>query len=326
LTPGELAQFILYLLIMSQPVRMLGYIGNVTSRAVSAGERIFEVLETEPTIKDRAEAIEVKRFNGLVRFENVSFAYSTGEAVLKDVSFEAQPGQVIALVGATGSGKTTIISLIPRFYEVSGGRITIDGTDIRQIRLASLRRNLGIVQQDVFLFSASISDNIAYGRPEADRTEVEAAARAAQLHDFIESMPQGYDTWVGERGITLSGGQRQRLAIARTILTDPPILILDDATSSVDTETEYLIQRALANLLRGRTTLVIAQRLTTIKTADLILVIQDGRVVERGRHAELIHREGHYRHIYDVQLRDQDEAESIREKLRNARIREGVGN
>jgi ABC-type multidrug transport system fused ATPase/permease subunit len=214
LTPGELSQFILYLLIISQPVRMLGYIGNVTSRAVSAGERIFEVLEADPTVKDSPNSIDMPRSAGLVRFENVSFSYDSADAVLRDVSFEAKPGEVIALVGATGSGKTTIISLIPRFYDVTGGRITIDGSDIRKIKLASLRRNLGIVQQDVFLFSASIHDNIAYGRPDATRAEVEAAAKAAHLHEFVASLPKGYDTWVGERGITLSGGQRQRLAIA----------------------------------------------------------------------------------------------------------------
>jgi ABC-type multidrug transport system fused ATPase/permease subunit len=325
LTPGELSQFILYLLIISQPVRMLGYIGNVTSRAVSAGERIFEVLEADPTVKDSPNSIDMPRSAGLVRFENVSFSYDSADAVLRDVSFEAKPGEVIALVGATGSGKTTIISLIPRFYDVTGGRITIDGSDIRKIKLASLRRNLGIVQQDVFLFSASIHDNIAYGRPDATRAEVEAAAKAAHLHEFVASLPKGYDTWVGERGITLSGGQRQRLAIARTILTDPPILILDDATSSVDTETEYLIQQALANLLQGRTTLVIAQRLSTIKRADLILVIQDGRIVERGRHEELVRRSGYYRRIYDLQLRDQEEASTARHNLDELKSREEVG-
>lgn len=319
LTPGDLSQFILYLLMISQPVRMLGYIGNVTSRAVSAGERIFEVLGAEPTIKDALAAIELPRSEGLIRFENVSFTYDSTDPVLRDVSFEAKPGQVVAIVGATGSGKTTIISLIPRFYDVTGGRITVDGIDTRALKLASLRRNLGIVQQDVFLFSASIHDNIAYGRPDASRAEVEAAAKAAQLHDFVVSLPKGYDTWVGERGITLSGGQRQRLAIARTILTNPPILIFDDATSSVDTETEYLIQRALARLMEGRTTLVIAQRLSTIKRADFILVIQEGRIVERGKHQELLGKDGFYRKIYDLQLRDQEEAEQM------VRRREEVG-
>jgi ATP-binding cassette subfamily B protein len=322
LTPGEFSQFILYLLMISQPVRMLGYIGNVTSRAVSAGERIFEVLDAEPTIKDAPDAIKLSRSKGLINFENVSFSYDSAEPVLSDVSFEAKPGQVVAIVGATGSGKTTIISLIPRFYDVTGGRITIDGIDTRDINLSSLRRNLGIVQQDVFLFSASIHDNIAYGKPGATRAEVEAAAGAARLHDFVVSLPKGYDTWVGERGITLSGGQRQRLAIARTILTNPPILILDDATSSVDTETEYLIQQALAHLLEGRTTLVIAQRLSTIKRADLILVIQDGCIVERGRHEELLKRDGFYRKIYDLQLRDQEEASFLQEGRRH---REEVG-
>jgi len=314
LTEGDLAQFILYLLMLAMPVRMLGYMGGVASRAISAGERIFEVLETQPSIKEAPHPIELPRARGTartVRFEHVSFSYDSASPVLQDITFEARPGQVVAVVGATGSGKTTIVNLIPRFYDVTAGRITIDGTDIRELSLSSLRCNLGIVQQDVFLFSAPIHDNIAYGVPEATRSQVIAAAKAAYLHDFIASLPQGYDTWVGERGVTLSGGQRQRLAIARTLLTDPPILVLDDATSSVDTETEYLIQQALATLMRGRTTIVIAQRLSTVKQADLILVIEGGRIVEQGRHHELLEREGFYRHIYELQLRDQEEAEQL---------------
>jgi ATP-binding cassette subfamily B protein len=319
LTQGELAQFILYLLMLAMPVRMLGYIGGVTSRAISAGERIFEVLEAQPTIKEALHPVPLPRARGLVSFEHVSFSYDAASPVLEDITFEARPGQVVALVGATGSGKTTIVNLIPRFYDVTAGRITIDGIDIRDLSLPSLRCNLGIVQQDVFLFSAPIHDNIAYGMPEAPRSQIVAAAKAAHLHDFITSLPQGYDTWVGERGVTLSGGQRQRLAIARTLLTDPPILILDDATSSVDTETEYLIQQALATLMEGRTTIVIAQRLSTVKRANLILVIEGGRIVERGRHQELLEQGGFYRHIYDLQLRDQEEAEQL------ARYREAKG-
>ncbi|MFH1639708.1 MAG: ABC transporter ATP-binding protein [Chloroflexota bacterium] len=311
LTPGELTQFILYLLMIAGPVRLLGYIGGVTSRAISAGERIFEVLETEPTIKETIGSTVLSRARGHIRFEDVSFSYDSALPVLKEVNFEAKPGQVVALVGATGSGKTTIASLLPRFYDVTSGRITVDGRDIRGLTLSSLRRNLGIVQQDVFLFSAPIHDNIAYGVFDAPRSAVEEVAKAARLHDFIISLPQGYDTWVGERGITLSGGQRQRLAIARTLLTDPPILILDDATSSVDTETEYLIQQALNTLMEGRTAIVIAQRLSTVKRADIILVIEDGRIIQKGRHRELLAEGGYYRQIYDLQLRDQEEAQEM---------------
>ncbi len=309
LTAGDLTQFVLYLLMAAQPVRMLGYLGNVTSRAISSGERIFEVLETPSTILEKPSPVELGRISGHIRFENVSFAYDSVAPVLKDISFEAKPGQIVALVGATGCGKTTVVSLIPRFYDVTGGCITIDGVDIRDLKLSELRRNTGIVQQDVFLFSATIHDNIAYGVPGAARSEVINAAKAAKLHDFVLSLPQGYDTWVGERGITLSGGQRQRVAIARTILTNPPVLVLDDATSSVDTETEYLIQQALNTVMEGRTTLVIAQRLSTVRRADLILVLHDGEIVERGRHDELLAKDGFYQSIYELQLKGQEDVE-----------------
>ncbi|MBI2854681.1 MAG: ABC transporter ATP-binding protein [Chloroflexi bacterium] len=312
LTQGELTQFLLYALMLAMPVRMLGYLSGVASRAISAGERIFEVLETQPTIREAPHPVQLGRARGHIRFENVSFRYDSTGSVLEDVTFEAKPGQLVAVVGATGSGKTTVINLIPRFYDVTCGRITIDGIDIRDLSLSSLRRNVGVVQQDVFLFSASVHDNIAYGAPDASRDRVAAAARAAHLHDFVASLPKGYDTWVGERGITLSGGQRQRLAIARTLLTDPPILILDDATSSVDTETEYQIQRALTTVMLGRTSLVIAHRLSTVKRADLILVIEDGHIVERGRHDELLDSDGFYRRVYDMQLRDQEAEQTAR--------------
>ena len=228
-------------------------------------------------------------------------------AVLDDISFEARPGEVIALVSATGSGKSSIISLIPRFYDVSGGRISVDGHDVRDVSLNSLRRHIGSVLQDTFLFSDTIRANIAYGRPDATDDDIFAAARAARAHDFINAFPDGYDTEIGERGVTLSGGQRQRLAIARALLLDPRILILDDSTSSVDTETEYMIQQALAVLMRGRTTFVIAQRLTTVKNADTILVLESGRIVERGTHDDLLQQGGRYAGIYAVQLKDQDD-------------------
>ncbi len=308
LTPGELAKFILYLQMLMMPVRMVGFVVNTYSRAVSSGERIFEVLDTQSLVKEKPKPVTLSSVQGHVRFEKVSFSYDARSPILRNINFEAAPGQVIALLGATGSGKTTIVNLIPRFYDVTEGRITIDGTDIRDVSLASLRRNVGVVQQDVFLFSATIKENIAYGRTSASMKEIVESAKVARLHDFIMSLSQGYETWVGERGITLSGGQKQRLAIARTLLTDPKILILDDSTSSVDTETEFLIQQALRDLIKGRTTFVIAQRLSTIKSADLILVLKEGEITERGKHEELLAKSGIYHEIYDLQLRPQEEA------------------
>jgi ATP-binding cassette subfamily B protein len=290
------------------PVRSIGWILMIFARAQIGAQRIYEILDAESAVKEKAKAIELAQPKGQVRFENVSFSYDAVSPVLEGIDIDARPGQVIALLGPTGSGKSTIVNLLPRFYDVSGGRITIDGTDIRDLTLASLRRAIGIVQQDVFLFSATIRDNIAYGAVNAGQEEIEAAARAAHIHDYIASLPDGYDTWVGERGITLSGGQKQRVAIARTLLMNPRILILDDSTSSVDTETEYLIQQTLAQLMKGRTAFVIAQRLRTVKMADQILVLSGGRVVERGRHRELLRQAGFYRQIYDLELRDQEEA------------------
>ena len=301
LTPGELTQFIFYLGLIQGPVRMSGMILNNFSRAVSAGQRIFEVLDAPSPVEDREGAVPVDRVQGHVRFEDVSFAYAR-EPVLDHVSLEAEPGQVVALLGMPGSGKTTIVHLLPRFYDVSDGRITIDGMDVRDFTLESLRRNIGIVMQDVFLFSATIADNIAYGRPGTTREEIERAAQIAQLHDHIVSLPDGYETWIGERGITLSGGQRQRMAIARTVLLDPPVLVLDDSTSSVDASTEHLLRQALDEVMRGRTTFVIAHRLSTVRSADAILVLEDGRIAEQGRHDQLIASDGLYRKLYELQL------------------------
>ena len=308
LAVGELVAFMLYLNLLQMPVRVLGWIVMLFARAQSSGERIYEILDAESAVREKPGAMELAKVRGHVRFEEASFGYDSISPILRHVSFEAKPGQVVALLGPTGSGKTTIVNLMPRFYDVSGGRITIDGQDIRDLTLPSLRRDIGIVQQDVFLFSATIRDNIAYGAVAAGQEEIEAAAKAARIHDFIVSLPEGYDTWVGERGITLSGGQKQRVAIARTLLMDPRILILDDSTSSVDTETEYLIQQALAELMKGRTTFVIAQRLLTVKNADQILVLREGQIVERGRHETLLRTGGLYREIYDLELRDQEEA------------------
>ena len=244
-----------------------------------------------------------------MRFENVSFSYpGTNVSALEDVSLEASPGQIIALLGHTGSGKSTLINLISRFYEVTGGAITIDGVDIRDVTLESLRRQIGIVLQETFLFSSTVLENIAFGRPDATLLAIIQAAQAAQAQDFIMTLPDGYDTVVGERGMTLSGGQRQRIAIARALLLQPRILILDDSTSSVDMHTEHLIQQALDELMKGRTSFVIAQRLTTVLNADQILVLDEGRIAERGTHEELLARSGLYREIYDLQLADQEKA------------------
>ncbi|MBI4299043.1 MAG: ABC transporter ATP-binding protein [Chloroflexi bacterium] len=307
LTAGQLAQFIFYMGILAMPVRTAGWLVSSYSRALSSGERIFYILDTESPVKEKRNAKELPRRQGHVRFEHVSFSYDSSAPVLTNISLEAKPGQVIALLGSPGSGKSTIVHLLPRFYDVTEGGITIDGIDIRDVTLASLRRNVGIVLQDVFLFNSTIGENITYGAVEASKEDVVRVAKIAQLHDFIQGLPEGYDTWVGERGVTLSGGQRQRLAIARTLLLDPPILILDDSTSSVDAETEHRIRQALDSVMRGRTTLVIAHRLSTVHTADLILVLKDGEIVERGTHRELLGQEGLYREIYDLQLRPKEE-------------------
>jgi ABC-type multidrug transport system fused ATPase/permease subunit len=308
LEPGGLTAFLLYLYILQMPVRMFGWVIMIGARANAAGQRIFEILDAESTVREKPGAGPLSVVKGHVMFQDVSFGYDAISPVLSHIDIDAKPGQIFALMGPTGSGKTTVVNLMPRFYDVTGGRITIDDIDIRDTTLASLRQAIGTVQQDVFLFSATIRDNIAYGAVDATDEQVQEAAKAAYIHDFIIGLPDGYDTWVGERGITLSGGQKQRIAIARTLLMDPRILILDDSTSSVDTQTEYQIQQSLQRVMEGRTTFVIAQRLRTVKMADQILVLQDGEVVERGRHDELLRRDGIYRQIYDLELRDQEEA------------------
>lgn len=311
LTTGELAQFLLYLVMFSMPVRALGWLVTLFSRAIASGKRVFEVIDQVSPVTEKPDATGLSGVNGLVKFENVSFGYETHGTVLKGIDFEAVPGQIIALVGASGSGKSTIANLIPRFYDVTEGRVTIDGIDIRDVTLASLRKHVGIVHQDTFLFSATVRENISYGKPDASLEEIMNAARTARLHDFIMGLPQGYDTWVGERGITLSGGQKQRLAIARTLLLNPRILIMDDSTSSVDMETEYLIQQALAELPAGRTTFIIAHRLRSVQIADLILVLKDGQIIERGKHDELLAKGGLYRQLYNIQFQDQESAAAV---------------
>ena len=307
LTAGQLAMFVLYLNQLTFPIRSAAQIINSFSRAISSGRRIFDVLDATSPVEEKPDARPMGRSGGRVQFEDASFAYDSRSPALKNVDITASPGQITAILGAPGSGKSTIVNLLPRFYDVTGGRVTIDGQDIRDFTLESLRRNVGIVQQDIFLFDATIRDNIAYGVSNASEEDIINAAKIAQLHDQIMAFAHGYDTWVGERGSTLSGGQRQRLSIARTVLVNPPILILDDSTSSVDVETERLIHQAMVNVMKGRTTFVIAHRLSTVREADQILVLREGEIVERGNHSELIARRGIYRDIYELQLRPQEE-------------------
>lgn len=307
ITIGSLFAMSSYILMLNGPIQELGFLVSQAATAAASASRVFEVMDTPNTVPEKPDALGLEALQGEVTFEHVSFGYREGLNVLQDISFTAEPGQVIALVGPTGSGKSTIIHLIPRFYDPSTGRVLVDGADLRDVRLDDLRRQIGVVLQDAFLFRSTIAENIAYGRPDASLDEIIAAAQSAHAHDFITAFPGGYNTRVGERGVTLSGGQKQRVAIARALLYDPRILILDDSTSSVDTETEHLIQLALRRLMEGRTTFVIAQRLLTLKAADLILVLERGRIAERGRHEELLAQGGLYRQIYDLQLRDQEE-------------------
>ena len=302
-TIGEWQQFILYLAFVFFPVAQLGMIITQMSQAAASAKRMFEILDAQSDVTDKPDARPLSAIRGHVEFKHVTFRYPGGGApALSRVSFEAQPGQTVALLGATGSGKTTIINLLPRFYDPSDGQILIDGYDLRDVTIDSLRKQIGIVLQETNLFSGTIRDNIAFGRTDATMDEVIAAAQAAAAHDFIMEFPQGYDTPVGERGSTLSGGQKQRVAIARALLLDPHILILDDSTSSVDLVTEYHIQQALDKLMKGRTSFVIAQRISTVLNADQILVLDKGAIVARGTHEELMESSELYAQIYQSQL------------------------
>jgi ATP-binding cassette, subfamily B, bacterial MsbA len=298
MTVGDLGKFIVILNLVGANARNLGNINLNLQQARAAAERIFGLLDVQPEIQDRPDAIELTRVEGEVLFEDVSFAYAGGSHVLHDLSFTLYPGQMGALVGESGAGKSTIANLIPRFYDVGAGAVLIDGHDVRDVRVQSLRRLIGIVPQETILFAGTVRENIAYGRPDAADTDIEAAARAANAAEFIERLPDGYQTVVGERGVKLSGGQRQRIAIARAILKDPRILILDEATSALDSHSERLFQEALDKLMVNRTTLVIAHRLSTVRNADVILFLKDGRVVEQGGHDELIALGGHYARSY----------------------------
>jgi ATP-binding cassette subfamily B protein len=309
---GALVAFNALLMRLVGPLRMLGWLLNLLNRAVASAERIYDVLDTEPDVQESANPVVLSELRGDVQFENVWFSYPDDEgdsesAVLEEINLHARPGETVALLGATGTGKSTLVSLIPRFYDVDRGRVFIDGHDVCELDLTALRSQIGIVLQETFLFSTSLRENIAYGRTDATMEEIKEAAKAARIHDFISTLPNGYETQTGERGVGLSGGQKQRVAIARALLIDPRILILDDSTSSVDAETEHLIQEALRELMRSRTTFVIAQRLSTVRDADKILVLEEGRIAQRGTHEQLIKEPGIYREIYELQLKGQDE-------------------
>jgi ATP-binding cassette subfamily B protein len=319
MTVGELVAFNAYMLMLSGPVQQLAWLVNAIGESEAGAQRVLEILDHEPEIQSPAEAAELGTLSGRVEFRGVSLRYQDEKIdALSGINLSVEPNQIIALIGQTGSGKTSLVNLIPRFYDVSEGAVLVDGVDVRQVELVSLRRQIGIVLQTSLLFSDNIRENIRYGRSEATDEEIFVAANAAQAHDFIVKFAEGYETLVGERGVTLSGGQRQRIAIARALLMNPRILILDDSTSSVDTQTEKLIQEALDRLMEGRTTFVIAHRLATVRRADLILVMANGCIVQRGRHDELLSQGGLYKEIYDMQLSQQNhflEEDNLDEEL-----------
>ena len=311
LTPGSFVAFNLYLAMLVVPLRSLGMWIGQAQRATAAGERIFQVLDEPAEVSDRPGALELPDGDGAVRFEGVTFEYLEGRPVLRDVDLDVPAGRTLALIGHTGSGKSTLTALVPRFYDVTAGRVTVDGVDVREVSLASLRSAIGVISQDPFLFSATVRDNIAFGRADLSQDEVERVARAAQAHEFVEQLPQGYDTVIGERGITLSGGQRQRIAIARALAVDPRVLILDDATASVDATTEAHIRVGLREAMRGRTTFIIAHRLSTIALADEIVVLDDGRIAAQGTHDELLESSPVYREIYEHGLLERRFADAV---------------
>ncbi len=307
LSLGSMVAFYFYLAKLRGPIRRIGFITSMFVRASTAAERVFEIIDAKVDIHDSEDVSSIDEIEGRIKFEDVWFSYDGENMVLKDIDLDVNPGETIAILGATGSGKSSIINLIPRFYDVTRGSIRLDGTDIRDLKIKSLREQIGIVRQDPFIFSTTLRENIAYGVRNASLEDIVEASKQARIHDFIDSLPEGYDTRVGERGVTLSGGQKQRVAIARALLKDPKILILDDSTSSVDTQTEYEIQQALDELLKDRTTFIITQRLSSIKNADYIIVLEDGSIIEEGRHEELMQLKGTYRTLYETQLSDVEE-------------------
>jgi subfamily B ATP-binding cassette protein MsbA len=310
MTVGEFFSFLAALMMLYEPVKHITAVNNVMQRGLAAAERVFEVMDIAPDIADAPDAVEMDRASGHIVFEDVSFSYGD-EWVLSDVDLDVPPGTRLAIVGASGGGKSTLVNLIPRFYDATRGRITLDGHDVKDVTQNSLRRQISIVSQEVVLFNDSIRSNICYGMDDVSDEELNEALDAAYAHDFVASMPNGLDTVIGERGTRLSGGQRQRLSIARALIKDAPILILDEATSSLDTESEFVVQRALENLISGRTTLTIAHRISTVRDADRIIVISDGRMVESGRHEELIAQAGEYSRLYSLLVDDESVEESI---------------
>ncbi len=320
LTVGGFIAFNLYLGMLIMPLRSLGMWIGQAQRATASGERIFQVMDEPEEIADRPDAVPLPEGGGHLRFEGVGFEYMDERSVLQDIDLELAPGKTVALIGHTGSGKTTLTSLVPRFYDVTSGRVTLDGLDVRDVKLNSLRHAIGVISQDPFLFSATVRENITFGAPDLDDAEVENIARLAQAHEFVEQLPNGYDTVIGERGITLSGGQRQRLAIARALAVDPRVLILDDATASVDASTEARIRVGLREAMRNRTTLIIAHRLSTIALADEIVVLDDGRIAARGTHEELLATSQVYRDIYDHGLLERQFADAVEARAGTAAL------
>jgi ATP-binding cassette subfamily B protein len=315
LTIGGLTLFTRYMMRLSFPLRDLSTLSGVWINASAGLERVYEMVDLPVDVKDDSNARDIAIEKGKVEFRNVTFEYVKDRPVLRNVSFTAYPGEKIAILGATGSGKTSVIYLIPRFYDVSSGCILIDSDDVRNFRLASLRRQIGLVIQDVFIFTGTIKDNIAFGKPDASMDEIVQVAKHARIHDFVKTLPEGYSTIIGERGVTLSGGQRQRLTIARTLLTDPRILILDDSLSFVDAKTEQEIQEAIEDALEGRTCFIIAQRLSTIKNADKIMVLDNGEVVEFGTHSELMAKDSVYKRIYETQFFEKASGKIFEEEM-----------
>jgi len=311
LTVGSLVAFYFYLARLMRPVRMIGFMTSMVVRALAAGNRVFDIIDAEVDVHDKEDAVEVPETQGRITFQDVWFSYDGTNMVLKDIDLNVQSGQTVAILGATGSGKSSIINLIPRFYDVSKGSIKLDGTDLRDLKIKSLRGTIGIVRQDPFIFSTTLRENIAYGVQNAGLKDIREAAKRAKIDDFIAGLPEGYDTKVGERGVTLSGGQKQRVAIARALLKNPKILIMDDSTSSVDTQTEYEIQQALDELLEDRTTFIITQRLSSIKKADYIIVLDDGEISEEGTHDQLIANDGIYRKLYETQISGVSEGRGV---------------